>query len=408
MGETVIYVLSSVAVFTGIILILVAGLMLASRKLAPSGPVRVVINDGEKELTVDSGGSLLSALGSQDIYLPSACGGGGTCAMCKCTVLEGGGTILPTETGHISRQEAKQGLRLACQLKVKQDLKIRIPPEIMEIRKFEGTVRSNRNVATFIKELVIDLPAEVHLSFRAGGYIQIDIPPYELSFRDFDIDERFRDAWDQHKLWDLKAKSAEPCFRAYSMGNYPEEGPIVMLNVRIATPPPRMDVPPGIASSYIFSLKPGDKVVLSGPFGEFFAKDTDREMVYIGGGAGMAPLRSHLLDLFHTRHTDRKVSYWYGARSLREMFYQEEFEKLAREHENFSFHVALSEPMPEDHWKGPTGFIHSVVFEQYLKNHPDPDEIEFYLCGPPPMIAAVNKMLYDLGVEKEMIAYDEF
>lgn len=408
MGETVIYVLSSVAVFTGIILILVAGLMLASRKLAPSGPVRVLINDGEKELTVDSGGSLLSALGSQDIYLPSACGGGGTCAMCKCTVLEGGGTILPTETGHISRQEAKQGLRLACQLKVKQDLKIRIPPEIMEIRKFEGTVRSNRNVATFIKELIIDLPADVHLPFRAGGYIQIDIPPYELSFRDFDIDERFRDAWDQHKLWDLKAKSTEPCFRAYSMGNYPEEGPIVMLNVRIATPPPRMDVPPGIASSYIFSLKPGDKVVLSGPFGEFFAKDTDREMVYIGGGAGMAPLRSHILDLFRTRRTDRKVSYWYGARSLREMFYQEEFERLARENDNFTFHAALSEPMPEDHWEGPTGFIHSVVFEQYLKNHPDPDEIEFYLCGPPPMIAAVNKMLYDLGVEKEMIAYDEF
>jgi Na+-transporting NADH:ubiquinone oxidoreductase subunit F len=408
MSETVIYVLSSVAVFTGVILVLVLGLMLASRKLAPSGPVRVDVNDGDKQLTVESGTSLLSALGSQDIFLPSACGGGGTCAMCKCTVLEGGGTILPTETGHISRQEAKDGLRLACQLKVKQDLKIRIPPEILEIKKFEGTVRSNRNVATFIKELVIDLPPDINLPFRAGGYIQIDIPPYELSFTDFDIDERFRDAWDKFKLWDLKVKSTEPCFRAYSMGNYPAEGQIVMLNVRIATPPPHMDVPPGIASSYIFALKPGDKVVLSGPFGEFFAKDTDREMVYIGGGAGMAPLRSHVMDLFRTKKTQRKVSYWYGARSMREIFYQEEFEKLAKEHKNFSFHVALSEPLPEDKWEGPTGFIHSVVFENYLKNHPDPDEIEFYLCGPPPMIAAVNKMLYDLGVEKEMIAYDEF
>lgn len=403
-----VYVSTSVAVFTGLILLLVLGIIWASRKLAPVGMVKISINDGSKVLDISPGSSLLSALAAEKIFLPSACGGGGTCAMCKCTVLEGGGTILPTETGHISKQQAKEGLRLACQLKVKRDLKIAIPADVLEIKKFECTVRSNRNVATFIKELVVELPPGMDFSFRAGGYIQIDIPPYELSFRDFDIDPKFRDAWDKYKLWDLKAKNAEPCFRAYSMGSYPAEGPIVMLNVRIATPPPRMDVPPGIASSYIFNLKPGDKVWLSGPFGEFFAKDTQREMVYIGGGAGMAPLRSHILDLFKTRRTTRKVSYWYGARSLREMFYQEDFEEIARANPNFSFHVALSEPLPEDHWTGPTGFIHNVVLENYLKNHDDPTEIEYYLCGPPPMIAAVNKMLYDLGVEKDMIAYDEF
>ncbi|HPF99233.1 MAG TPA: NADH:ubiquinone reductase (Na(+)-transporting) subunit F [Kiritimatiellia bacterium] len=408
MPQTAIYILSSTTVFTGLILVLVIGLMLASKRLAPSGAVAIDINDGGRVLKVDSGSTLLSSLASERIFLPSACGGGGTCAMCKCTVLDGGGSILPTETGHISKVQAKEGLRLACQVKVKRDLKIRVPQDILEIKKFQGTVRSNRNVATFIKELAIDLDPGVNLPFRAGGYIQIDIPKYELAFRDFDIDPKFRDAWDHFKLWDLKARSTEPCFRAYSMANYPAEGNIVMLNVRIATPPPKMDAPPGIASSYIFGLKPGDKVWLSGPFGEFFAKETEREMVYIGGGAGMAPLRSHILDLFRTRKTKRKVSFWYGARSLREMFYQEDFEKIARENPNFSFHVALSEPLPEDNWKGPTGFIHNVVLENYLKNHDDPTEIEFYLCGPPPMIAAVNKMLYDLGVEKDMIAFDEF
>lgn len=408
MPQAAIYILTSTAVFTGLILLLVVGLMLASKRLAPSGAVAIDINDGGRLLKVDAGASLLSSLASERIFLPSACGGGGTCAMCKCTVLDGGGSILPTETGHISKSEAKEGLRLACQVKVKRDLKIRVPADIMEIKKFQGTVRSNRNVATFIKELVIDLDPDVSLQFRAGGYIQIDIPKYEISFRDFDIDPKFRNAWDHFKLWDLKARSTELCFRAYSMGNYPAEGHIVMLNIRIATPPPKMDAPPGIASSYLFGLKPGDKVWLSGPFGEFFAKETDREMVYIGGGAGMAPLRSHILDLFKTRKTKRKVSYWYGARSLREMFYQEDFEAIARDNPNFSFHVALSEPLPEDEWKGPTGFIHNVVLENYLKNHDDPTEIEFYLCGPPPMIAAVNKMLYDLGVEKDMIAFDEF
>ncbi len=408
MGATLVFILASVTVFTGLILFLTVGLMLASRKLAPAGPVRIDLNDSAKVLTVESGVSLLSALAAQRIFLPSACGGGGTCAMCKCTVLEGGGTLLPTEAGHINKQQAKEGLRLACQLKVKRDLKIRVPAEIMEIRKFAGTVRSNRNVATFIKELVVDLPPDVHLNFRAGGYIQMDIPAYELDYRNIEVEARFREAWDKLKLWDLKVHNPTSCFRAYSMANYPAEGPLVKLNVRIATPPPRLNVPPGIASSYIFSLKPGDKVWLSGPFGEFFAKETDREMLYIGGGAGMAPLRSHVFDLLATRRSRRVISYWYGARSRREMFYEEDFRRLEREHPNFKFHLALSEPLPEDNWTGYKGFIHTVVLEQYLARHPDPTEIEYYLCGPPPMIAAVNKMLYDLGVEKEMIAYDEF
>jgi Na+-transporting NADH:ubiquinone oxidoreductase subunit F len=407
-NNPLLYIFASTIVFTGIILVLVVGLMLASRKLAPSGPVTIDINDGDKRVRVDSGASLLSALADQRIYLPSACGGGGTCAMCKCTVTDGGGSILPTETGYISRQQAKEGMRLACQLKVKRDLKIRVPPDILEIRKFEGIVRSNHNVATFIKELIVDLPEGTNLKYKAGGYIQIDIPPYEISYRDFDVDERFRDAWEAFKLWNFHAKSDEPCFRAYSMASYPAEGNLVKLNVRIATPPPGMDVPPGIASSYLFGLKPGNKVLISGPFGEFFAKDSEREMVYVGGGAGMAPLRSHIMDLLLTKKTKRKISYWYGARSLREMFYEEDFRALEKEFPNFSFHIALSEPRPEDRWQGPVGFIHSVVHDRYLANHEDPSEIEFYLCGPPPMIAAVNAMLYNIGVDKEMIAFDEF
>lgn len=408
MEHPIVYILASVTVFTGIILLLTIGLMAASKKLVPSGDVAIDINDSSKVLKLAAGSTLLSSLASEKIFLPSACGGGGTCAMCKCTVLDGGGNILPTETSHISKQEAKQGLRLACQLKVKRDLKIRIPPEVLEIKKFECTVRSNRSVATFIKELVLELPDGLDFKYKAGGYIQIDIPTYDLAFHDFDIEPRFRPAWDALKLWDLKTANTEPCFRAYSMGSYPGEGNIVMLNVRIATPPPHVEAKPGIASSYIYSLKPGDKVWISGPFGEFFAKDTGREMVYIGGGAGMAPLRSHIFDLFLNKKTSRKVSYWYGARSLREMFYLEELEKMAKENPNFSFHLALSEPLPEDRWEGPSGFIHSVVHDRYLKTHEDPTEIEYYLCGPPPMIAAVNKMLYDLGVEKDMIAYDEF
>ncbi len=402
------FLLAGVAVFTGVIVLLTVGLMFASRRLVPSGPVKISLNEGSRTLEVSSGTSLLTALAGQNIFLPSACGGGGTCAMCKCRVLEGGGDLLPTEAGHINKAQAREGWRLACQLKVKNDLKIEVPQEVLEIRKFEGTVRSNRNVATFIKELVVDLPPGMNLNFKAGGYIQIDIPPFEVSFRDFQIEEKFRDAWDKFKLWDLKCVNREPIFRAYSMANHPAEGNRVMLNVRIATPPPNTGAQPGLASSYIFSLKPGDKVMMSGPYGEFFAKKTDREMVYIGGGAGMAPMRSHIFDLFHTQRTTRKVSFWYGARSRREMFYDEEFKAIAKEFPNFKYTVALSEPQPEDQWDGPTGFIHKVVFENYLKNHPDPAEVEYYLCGPPMMIAAVNKMLYDLGVEKDMIAYDEF
>jgi len=408
MEHPLLFVLSGTVVFTGLILFLTIGLMIASKRLVASGLVTIDINDGAKRLKVKTGSSLLSSLAGEKVFLPSACGGGGTCAMCKCKVVSGGGTILPTETGYINKAQARDGMRLGCQVKVKQDMKIVVPDEVLEIRKFEGTVRSNRNVATFIKEFVVDLPKGVHLNHKAGGYIQIDIPKYELSFRGFSIEERFRDAWDKFKLWDLTARNGEPCFRAYSMANHPAEGNMVMLNVRIATPPPNMTVPPGVASSYIFSLKPGDKVWISGPYGEFFIKDTEREMVYIGGGAGMAPLRSHVFDLFHTRKTKRKVSYWYGARSLREMFYEEEFRAIEKVHPNFSFHVALSEPQPEDRWKGPTGFIHTVVLQNYLNKHPDPTEIEYYLCGPPPMIAAVQKMLYDLGVEKDMIAFDEF
>ena len=347
--DILIYVISSAAVFTGIIMFLIMGIVAASKRLAPAGEATIDINDGQKVVTVSPGTTLLNILANDKVYLPSACGGGGTCAMCKCIVQEGGGSILPTETGHVTKQEARQGMRLACQVKVKKDMKIKVPDEVLEIKKFEGTVRSNDNVATFIKELIVDLPKGVNLDFQAGGYIQIDIPKYELSFKDFDVEEQYRDAWDSADLWQYKVKNTEPCFRAYSMANHPAEGNMVMLNVRIATPPPNLpDVTPGIASSYIFGLKPGDKVWISGPFGEFFAKDTDREMVYIGGGAGMAPMRSHIFDLFQTNRTNRKVSFWYGGRSKRELFYMEDFETIRKEFPNFSFNVALSEPQPED------------------------------------------------------------
>ncbi len=408
MNSTLLFILTSVLVFTGVIVLLTVGILYASKRLIAGGTVKVDINRGRKTLAAEAGGTLLSTLSNQGIYLPSACGGGGTCALCKCVVEHGGGDLLPTETGHISRKEAREGWRLACQVKVKHDLAIRVPEDVLEIRKFEGVVRSNRNVATFIKELVVDLPPGMDLAFRAGGYIQIDIPPYALSFREFDIDERFRDAWDRFHLWDLRASSDETISRAYSMANHPAEGGMVMLNVRIATPPPGKDVPPGLASSYIFRLKPGDRVTLSGPYGEFFARETDREMVYIGGGAGMAPMRSHIFDLFLTRRTTRKVGFWYGARSLREMFYDEDFKAIAAEFPNFNYNVALSEPQPEDRWTGPTGFIHQVVLDRYLRTHPDPTEIEYYLCGPPQMIAAVLKMLDELGVGRDMISFDEF
>ena len=404
--------LLSIAVFTGVILVLVLIINFAESKLLPQGEMTITVNDEEdKKFKVRPGGTLLSALAYETIYLPSACGGGGTCAMCKCQVLDGGGEILPTETGHISRNEAKENWRLACQVKVKEDMNIHVPDEIFSIRKWECTVKSNENVATFIKELVLDLPEGENLNFQAGGYIQIDIPEYRnLLFKDFDVEDEYHPDWDKYKVWNLVANNDEPIFRAFSMANHPAEGNRIMLNVRIATPPPPLwnDVPPGLASSYIFNLKPGDKVTISGPYGEFFIKETDREMVYIGGGAGMAPMRSHLFHLFQTLKTGRKVSFWYGARSLREMFYDDHFKDLEDQFPNFNYQVALSDAMEEDNWKGSTGFIHQVLHDEYLSKHEDPTEVEYYMCGPPPMISAVEGMLDSLGVEPEMIAYDSF
>ena len=405
-------ILLSVSVFTVVVLILVLILNFAESQLLPQGDVTIEINGNpEKSITTRPGSTLLSALAGQSVFLPSACGGGGTCAMCECQVFEGGGEILPTETGHINRKQAKDNWRLACQVKIKENMKIHVPDEIFSIQKWECTVESNQNVATFIKELVLNLPEGENLDFQAGGYIQIDIPEYHnLGFNDFSIEEEYHPDWDKYKIWDLVANNDEPVFRAYSMANHPAEGNRVMLNVRIATPPPPLwdQVPPGLASSYIFNLKPGDKVTISGPYGEFFIKDSDREMVYIGGGAGMAPMRSHLFHLFHTLKTGRKVSFWYGARSVREMFYDEQFKQIQEEFPNFSYKVALSEPMEEDNWTGHTGFIHQVLHDEYLAKHEDPTELEYYMCGPPPMINACDNMLDSLGVDKEMIAYDSF
>ena len=403
-------VLAGVAVFTGVIIALVGLLAVVEFMLVKQGNVKIEVN-GQETIEAPVGSNLLSTLSSHKIFLPSACGGGGTCAMCKCQVLEGGGDILPTETGHISRPEAKEHWRLGCQVKIRQDMKVHVPDEIFSIKKFECAVRSNANVATFIKELVLELPKGETLDFEAGGYIQIYIPPYELDYTQFqdNVEKEYHGDWDRFEQWKYHASNDEEIFRAYSMANHPAEGDIVMLNVRIASPPPRMqDVPPGLASSYIFNLRPGDKVMVSGPYGEFFIKDTDKEMLYIGGGAGMAPLRAHLFHLFHTLKTGRKVSYWYGARSLKEMFYWDDFKKIEEQFPNFSFHLALSDATDEDKWDGPTGFIHQVCYDQYLSKHDSPEEIEYYMCGPPPMINAVNKMLFDLGVEQEQIAYDSF
>ena len=402
-------ILVSVIAFTAVVLVIVAALLVAERKLVAQGDLNINVN-GEKDLTTGAGGNLLTTLSGQKIFLPSACGGGGTCAMCKCKVLEGGGEILPTETGYITRKEAQEGWRLACQVKIKEDMKIEVPEEVFGIKKFRCKVRSNENVATFIKELILEIQDGETLEFEAGGYIQIDIPEYKnLSYKSFDVEEEYRDEWDRYDLWQFTANNDEDCFRAYSMANHPAEGQIVMLNVRIASPPPNLpDAPPGIASSYIFDLKPGDEVIVSGPYGEFFQQQTQREMCFIGGGAGMAPMRSHLFDLFHTQKTDRKVSFWYGARSKREMFYDEQFKDIEKDFPNFTYRVGLSDPQPEDNWDGYVGFIHQVLLDNYLSNHPAPEDIEYYLCGPPMMNSAVFKMLDDLGVDDEMIRFDDF
>jgi Na+-transporting NADH:ubiquinone oxidoreductase subunit F len=399
----------SVALFTGIVLVLVAVILVARSRLVAEGSVKITIN-GEREVRLPVGGKLLNGLADLGIFIPSACGGGGTCGQCSCRVLEGGGAILPTETSLITPREAKEHYRLSCQVSVKQDMKIEVPEEIFGIRKIECTVVSNRNVASFIKELVLALPEGEELDFRAGGYIQIECPPHNLKFTDFDIDERFRDEWDHHNLWRYESHVKESVSRAYSMASFPQERTVVKLNVRIATPPPGADasVPPGIMSSYIFNLKPGDKAVISGPYGEFFAKDTDNEMVFIGGGAGMAPMRSHIFDQLKRLHSKRKMSFWYGARSLKEMFYVEDFDELARDNDNFNWHIALSEPLPEDNWTGFTGFIHQVLYDEYLANHPAPEDCEYYLCGPPMMNTAVIKMLEDLGVTRDHIMLDDF
>jgi Na+-transporting NADH:ubiquinone oxidoreductase subunit F len=403
----------SIAIFLIIIILLVTLLLWVRKKLTPQGKVKLNIND-EKELEVDPGSTLLTTLSTAGIYLPSACGGGGTCAMCKCQVLEGGGSILPTETGYFTRKEQMNQWRLGCQVKVREDMKIHVEPEIFGIKKWECEVVSNHNVATFIKEFVVRLPEGETLDFKSGGYIQIDVPQCEVDFKDMDVEEEYRAEWDKFKMWDLKMKNPEPIYRAYSMANHPAEGNIVMLNIRIATPPwdrkanGFMKVNPGICSSFIFSRKPGDKVMVSGPYGEFFIKPTDKEMMFIGGGAGMAPMRSHIFDLFQTKKTDRKATFWYGGRSLRELFYMDHFEKIEKENPNFKFNVALSEPLEEDKWEGYTGFIHQVIMDNYLKNHPEPEEIEYYICGPPMMNDAVIKMLDDYGVPPENVAFDDF
>ncbi len=402
-------ILYSVFVFTVLLLLLALMILWVRARLVPHGDVTIRVN-AERDIKVSAGGKLLGTLADAGIFVPSACGGGGTCGQCKLRVLSGGGTLLPTETSVISRKAAAEGERLACQVAVTQDMEIKVPEEIFGVKKWECTVRSNDNVATFIKELVLELPPGELLDFKAGGYIQIECPPHELSYSSFDIGEKYLADWIQFDLLKLESKVSEPTVRAYSMASYPEERDIIILNVRIATPPPDLmgKVPTGIMSSYIFNLKPGDKVTVSGPYGEFLARDTDNEMVFIGGGAGMAPMRSHIFDQLKRLHSKRKISFWYGARSLREAFYVEEFDELAATHENFSWHLALSDPLPEDHWTGLVGFIHTVLYENYLKDHPAPEDCEYYLCGPPMMNAAVTRLLEDLGVEKENVLFDDF
>jgi NADH:ubiquinone oxidoreductase, F subunit len=411
MNTTIILV--SVGIFLVVTLLLVIVLLVAKSKLVPSGNVKLTIN-GEKEAEVPIGGTLLSTLQGENIYLSSACGGSGSCGQCRCRVVEGGGEILPTETGFFSRKEQKEHWRLACQTKVKEDMQVIVPESVFGVKEWECEVVSNRNVSTFIKEFVVKLPEGEVMNFQSGSYAQITIPPYDIKYADYDIDDKFRGDWDHFDMWSLTCKNDTETIRAYSMANYPAEGNIITLNVRIATPP--MDrathkwlpVSPGISSSYIFSLKPGDKVRMSGPYGDFHIQDTDAEMLYIGGGAGMAPLRAQILHLFRTLHTGRKVSYWYGARSKKEIFYEEDFREIEKQFPNFSFHIALSDPQPEDNWTGYVGFIHQVIYDNYLKDHDAPEDIEYYMCGPGPMANAVKKMLEDLGVERSQLFFDDF
>ena len=408
-------VIGSVIVFPVVIVALTLALLAAETRLKPKGKVKITINgDPEKAIESDAGDTLLSTLSNAGVMLPSACGGGGTCGVCKCQVTAGGGDILPTEQSHINYRESKEDWRLSCQVKVREDMEIVVPDEVFSINKWDCEVVTNESVATYIREFTLRLPEGENLNFESGGYIQIEVPPFEADFKDFGIEEEYLEEWTRLGVLDLHTKGVEPVARAYSMANHPAEGNIVMLNVRIATPPVNREkrafeeVMPGLASSYVYSRKVGDTVTISGPYGEFFMQETDREMCYIGGGAGMAPLRSHIFHLFHTLKTGRKVSYWYGARSRREIFYEDHFRKIEKEFPNFSFHIALSEPLPEDNWDGPVGFIHQVVQEHYLESHEAPEDIEYYLCGPPLMLGAVRTMLDDLGVEPEMIRFDEF
>ncbi|MGI1678263.1 MAG: NADH:ubiquinone reductase (Na(+)-transporting) subunit F [Cellvibrionaceae bacterium] len=397
-----------VGMFTAIVLSLVMIILAARSKLVNSGNVNILVN-GEKTITVPAGDKLLQTLANNDLFLASACGGGGSCAQCKCIVEEGGGAMLPTEEAHFTKRDERAGWRLSCQVPVKQDMKIEVPEEVFGVKQWECEVVSNPNVATFIKELTLKLPEGENVDFRAGGYVQLEAPAYDINFSDFDVEEEYRPDWERFGFFKLSATNKEPVIRAYSMANYPEERGIVKFNIRIATPPPgSKGIQPGLMSSYVFNLKPGDKVKVYGPFGEFFAKKTDAEMIFVGGGAGMAPMRSHIFDQLKRLNSKRKISFWYGARSLRELFYQEEYDKLAEENENFDWHVAMSDPQPEDNWTGMTGFIHNVLLEEYLKNHPAPEDCEYYMCGPPMMNAAVIKMLKDLGVEDENILLDDF
>ena len=402
-------VVLGVVMFTVTVLSLVGVILFARARLVASGDVTIYINDDpDKSVTVPAGGKLLGTLASEGIFLASACGGGGTCAQCRCRVMEGGGSILSTEEGHFTRGEIRENWRLSCQVAVKQDLKIEIPEDAIGVKRWECEVTSNPNVATFIKELNLKLPEGEDVAFRAGGYVQLEIPPYEMDYKEIDVEDEYHEDWDRFDVWKYHAKVDEPTIRAYSMANYPEEKGILKFNIRIASPPPGMDVPPGAMSSYVFNLKPGDKLTVFGPYGEFFVQDTPAEKIWIGGGAGMAPLRSQIFDELKRKHSDCKMSYWYGARSLREMFYTEEFDELASKHDNFEWHVALSDPLPEDNFEGHVGFIHQVVLDNYLKDHPAPEDCEYYLCGPPPMTAAVLQMLDDLGVEPENIHLDDF